>query len=272
MRWIKEHKLISVLIAIIAISFVVLLSSILSSVAANPVGGFVKGVMVKIEKPVAGIFGNVSESVAGMFSYQELQEENDRLRLENEELKQQLQKTSLSANELKELKSLSKALNYKGISGKDDLVSADIAEMNGNQWMNIFTIDQGTDSGIQEGCIVICGDGLVGRVSQCGDNWSKVVSIIDESVKISFKLSGNLKIIGIVEGSTDGTLSGFMLDSESNVEEGDRIETSGMGIYPAGIEIGKITKVKYDSDAQLKRVDIKPSVEFKSLQKVSVIL
>lgn len=272
MRWIKEHKLISVLIAIIAISFVVLLSSIISSMGANPVSGLFKGVIVKIEKPVAGVLGNVSDSVTGMFSYKTLQEENDRLKEENEALKQQLQSASLSANELKELKSLSKVLNYKGISGKDDIVSADIAEMNGNQWMNIFTIDQGSDSGISEGCVVISGEGLVGRVSECGKNWAKVVSIIDERTKISFKLFGNLQIIGIVEGSTDGTLAGFMLDAEANVEEGDRIVTSGMGVYPAGIEIGKITKVKYDSDAQLKRVNIKPSVEFKSLQKVSVIL
>ena len=43
-------------------------------------------------------------------------------------------------------------------------------------------------------------------------------------------------------------------------------------VYPAGIAVGKITKVKYDSDEQLLKVDIKPAVEFESLQKVSVIL
>ena len=63
-----------------------------------------------------------------------------------------------------------------------------------------------------------------------------------------------------------------MLDSEAKIHEGDELITSGMGVYPAGIEIGKVTKVRYDSDEQLLRVDIKPSVEFESLQKVSVIL
>lgn len=79
-------------------------------------------------------------------------------------------------------------------------------------------------------------------------------------------------MIGVVEGSADGKLSGFMLDNKAKVSEGDKIITSGMGMYPAGIEIGKVTKVKYDSNAQLQKVTIKPSVEFKSLQKVSVIL
>ncbi len=56
------------------------------------------------------------------------------------------------------------------------------------------------------------------------------------------------------------------------MEEGDRLVTSGMGLFPAGIEIGRITKVRYDSDEQLQKVDIKSSVDFKSLQKVAVIL
>ena len=81
-----------------------------------------------------------------------------------------------------------------------------------------------------------------------------------------------MKLIGVVEGSSDGTLSGFMLDSNAKVEEGDRLVTSGMGLFPAGIEIGRITKVRYDSDEQLQKVDIKSSVDFKSLQKVAVIL
>ena len=75
-----------------------------------------------------------------------------------------------------------------------------------------------------------------------------------------------------MEGSSDGTLSGFMLDSNAKVSEGDKLVTSGMGLFPAGIEIGRITKVRYDSNEQLQYVDIKPSVSFKSLQKVSVIL
>ena len=144
--------------------------------------------------------------------------------------------------------------------------------MDGANWMNIFTINVGTESGVSPDSIVICGEGLVGKVHSAGKGWAKVISMIDESSRITFKVSGNLKLIGVVEGSSDGTLSGFMLDSNAKVEEGDRLVTSGMGLFPAGIEIGRITKVRYDSDEQLQKVDIKSSVDFKSLQKVAVIL
>jgi rod shape-determining protein MreC len=272
MNWIKTHKLISFLLAVILISLVVLLSSVASSGQGNPVSRALNGIYTAIERPISAIAGGISDNVSGIFSYRQLQKENEELKKQKEELEQQVTSLTLSAHELKELKRLSKVLNYKGINSADDLVSADVVSMDGTNWMNIFTINVGSDEGVEVGDIVVCGEGLVGRVSAVGGNWSKVTSIIDESSKVSFKLSGNLQVIGIVEASSDGVLTGFMLDSEAKLNEGDGIITSGMGVYPAGIEIGKITKVRYDSDEQLLKVDIKPSVEFESLQKVSVIL
>ncbi len=272
MNWIKTHKLISFLLAVILISLVVLLSSVDSSGQGNPVSRALNGIYTAIERPISAIAGGISDNVSGIFSYRQLQKENEELKKQKEELEQQVTSLTLSAHELKELKRLSKVLNYKGINSADDLVSADVVSMDGTNWMNIFTINVGSDEGVEVGDIVVCGEGLVGRVSAVGGNWSKVTSIIDESSKVSFKLSGNLQVIGIVEASSDGVLTGFMLDSEAKLNEGDGIITSGMGVYPAGIEIGKITKVRYDSDEQLLKVDIKPSVEFESLQKVSVIL
>ena len=272
MKWIKSHKLISFLLAVILISLVVLISSVASSGQGNPVSRALNSIYTAIERPISSIAGGISDNISGMFSYRQLQVENEELKKQNEELQQQVTSLTLSANELKELKRLSKVLNYKGINSADDLVSADVVSMDGTNWMNIFTINVGSDDGIEVGDVVGCGEGLVGRVSTIGGSWAKVTSIIDESSKVSFKIAGNLQIIGVVEAASDGVLSGFMLDSEAKISEGDEIITSGMGIYPAGIEIGKITKVKYDSDAQLLKVDIKPSVEFESLQKVSVIL
>ena len=132
--------------------------------------------------------------MSGIFSYKRIQNENEQLKKENEELKQQVTSLTLSANELKELKALSKVLNYKGIDGAGDLVSADVVSMDGTNWMNIFTIDCGSESGVKQGSIVICGDGLVGRVNSVGKGWAKVTSLIDESSKISFKISGNLQV------------------------------------------------------------------------------
>lgn len=272
MKWIKSHKLISFLLAVIVMSSAVLLVSVASGGGGNPVSRFFSSVFSVVEKPISGVAGGISSNVSGLFSYKQLQKENAVLEDENQKLREQIAELELSANELKELKELSKALNYKNVGGTRKIVSADVVSMDGTNWMNLFTINAGTESGIEKGDIVICGEGLVGRIQSTGRGWSKVVSLIDESSKITFKISGNLKLIGVVEGSKDGVLSGFMLDSKAKVSAGDILETSGMGVFPAGIEIGRITKVRYDSDEQLQYVDIKSSVNFKSLQKVSVML
>ena len=272
MKWIKNHKLISFLLAVILLSLLFLAGSVAAGGSGNIVTGVFNRIYTAIERPVTAVAGGISDNVSGIFSYQQLQKENEALKEENQKLKEQVPGLTLSANELKELKTLSKVLNFKGISGSGDIVSADVVSMDGANWMNIFTINVGTESGVSPDSIVICGEGLVGKVHSAGKGWAKVISMIDESSRITFKVSGNLKLIGVVEGSSDGTLSGFMLDSNAKVEEGDRLVTSGMGLFPAGIEIGRITKVRYDSDEQLQKVDIKSSVDFKSLQKVAVIL
>ena len=48
--------------------------------------------------------------------------------------------------------------------------------------------------------------------------------------------------------------------------------TSGMGRYPVGIIIGKISKAGYDSNKQLMIISVKSKVDFTSLRKVSVVL
>lgn len=272
MKWIKEHKLISFLLAVIIITLTVLIASLVSGGKGNPVSNFFGTILNTVEKPFASAGDGISSTVSGMFSYKDLQKQIDELEEENTKLREQVTNLTLSANQLQELTELKDALGYKNSTSTGKIVSGDVVSMDGTNWMNIFTINIGTESGIKEGNIVVSGEGLVGRISSTGKGWSKVVSIIDESSKISFKISGNLSLIGITEASKDGKIEGFMLDSKATVSEGDRLITSGMGTYPAGIDIGKITKVRYDSNSQLERVTIKPSVDFMSLQKVSVLI
>lgn len=46
--------------------------------------------------------------------------------------------------------------------------------------------------------------------------------------------------------------------------------TSGVGVYPKGIIIGKVNSVDYDDNRQLKVITVKPSVSFETLEKVAI--
>ena len=99
-----------------------------------------------------------------------------------------------------------------------------------------------------------------------------MVSIIDDGTKVSFMAARDRKLLGVVEGNQQGKINGYMLKGNATVAEGDIVITSGMGTYPAGLEIGTIQTITYNSDTLLKEITVEPAVDFRSLKKVSVIL
>ena len=95
--------------------------------------------------------------------------------------------------------------------------------------------------------------------------------MIDQDCDVSFKLARDRKQLGIVSGSAEGGIVGYMMDADSTVSEGDMIVTSGLGLYPEGISIGNVKTVVYNSNTLLKEITVEPVVNFKGLEKVAVI-
>lgn len=272
MKWTKRNKKTAYLLLILIALLVVSLVSF-QNMNRNPaVGGMAQKAVTTIQKPFAMLGDGISNSLRGIFQFRSVVEENEKLKEEIGELKRENIQNSLTQHELEELKSLSMAFGYSGLSVDPQLLAADVIAMDGSNWFNLFTINRGTESGIKKESIVINGDGLVGRVLDTGDGWSKVIGIIDESNKVSFKVLRDPTLLGIVRGDGLAGLSGYMLDSKASVIEGDLLVTTSIGIYPEGIPIGKVDKIEFDNDTQLKNVTIIPMVNFKNIQKVAVIL
>ncbi len=270
MRWIRQHKLISCLIVVIILATILLISALDSKRVGNGPSSLFGTILTTIEQPFVKLGNSISSSVDSIFSADEIKSENEALKDEIAQLKEQLQENKVSRSELNQLKELSKALNYDFVkTGK--IATGDIISYDGTNFTNIFTINVGKDDGVRVNDTVVYGNMLVGRVSDVGKNWAKVIAIIDESCNASFRSSRNEKLVGVLNSSSDGQLEGFMLDSKTTIAIGDKIVTTGMGLYPRGIEIGSISKVTFDSNSRLTTVLVKPSVAFNSLQKVSVI-
>ena len=67
-------------------------------------------------------------------------------------------------------------------------------------------------------------------------------------------------------------LEGYLMSENSRIIKGDTLVTSGIGIYPMGIRIGKVTEVDYDDNRQLKTVIVQPMAKFDNMQKVAVFI
>ena len=66
-------------------------------------------------------------------------------------------------------------------------------------------------------------------------------------------------------------MKGYLFDKEESVFTGDILVTSGLGLYPAGIQIGEVEGVVEDKSNLLQYIKIKPYVNFKTIDKVIVI-
>lgn len=233
-----------------------------------------------ILSPVEKFFLNVGESVSEFFSsvgnISNIKGENEQLKKrvavleeENRRYEDIIAKSDFLEKEAK-LKQNSK---YK-------LIDAEITGKDPGNWFDRFIIDKGTKDGIKKGDIVIQGvevekdvvqEGIVGRIIDVGDNWAKVVSIVDEGSNAAFKVI-RTQDGGILSGSIDSELSGYLFDSKADVIKGDKLYTSGLGgLYVENLYIGEISEVIKKDEDLMKRIVVTPAVDFKKLYKVYVI-
>ncbi len=272
MRWYREHRRATIAGVILLLLLSLTVASYISQGSNSWLGVQLERVSAFLQEPVSGAENWVSTTVKGVFQFRGLLKENEQLSEENAELRRELIEQSLSREDLAELRSLMDSMNYIDPAENYSHVTARVIAMDGSNWYRIFTINAGTQQGIRKNAVVINGDGLVGRILDVGPNWAKVISVIDESNSVSFRVYRDLNLLGILTGDGKGKISGYMLDENAAVVEGDVLVTSGMEIYPRGIPIGRVSRITWDNDALLHTAEIEPSVNFANIQKVTVIM
>ena len=270
MRWIREHKLFSTVVAIVIVLILIIVDSYISAGGSSIISGGFQKVINTIEKPFASFAGGVKDGFSSIFGQKSLKSENEKLREENERLKRSNTNLTLTQEEYSELKDMADAFEYEPYKGLGNPVVANIIATDSSMSYKSFTIGAGSNKGIKKGDTVCDSKGLVGVVEQVNKDTAKVSSILDVNRNISFMVKSKDSILGVLKSDGSKKLIGYLLDDNANVSEGDTLLTSGMGNYPKGITVGKVTKVEFDSDTQLKMVEIKPTANFKSMQKVAV--
>jgi len=229
-------------------------------------------IVTPIQKGFYAIGNGVSSKVAPIINVWEIKEINESLVAENERLKKDLIDKTLTKLELEELDHLKEALNYTNKMAIADYISCDVVAKDQGNWFNLFTVDAGKNQGVTKNSAVINGSGLVGLVYEVGDNWAKVVSVIDNKASVGFQtLDHSYNYVGQLNGSVDFNLGGYLFDPTAEVEEGVTLITSGLGVYPKGILVGKISQVIVDKNELLTGIIVEPFVDFKHVDKVMII-
>lgn len=136
-----------------------------------------------------------------------------------------------------------------------------------------IVINVGKQDGITENMTVIADAGLVGNVISVTNNTAKVQTIVDSASSTS-AITSSTRDTMVCKGTIEETNSvkAMYISIDSNIIEGDSVETSGMGgIYPKGIHIGKIKKVKQGQNKIDTTVQVETAVDFEKLETVLII-
>ena len=195
-----------------------------------------------------------------------LQTENDRLTLENVRLREQ----AIAGQQAEKLLTLQRTVPFESVPAP--VIARDPAGV-----LHSIVLGLGTDDGVKVGHVVLSDQGLVGRISEVGTNYSKVLLVTDSSSVVSALVQGS-RATGIVRGQFgDSLIMDWLLQTEP-VKEGDVVITAGLGIgeelrslYPKGLVIGTIAQVQTAEAAAYNRAIVTPAVDLRRLEHVLVV-
>lgn len=138
---------------------------------------------------------------------------------------------------------------------------------------NYFTIDIGSDQGIEPGMGVVDQNGIVGIVNVCGRNTSRVISLLNRSQHFSVKLKGSPYVGTLSWRGSDPTVA-YMeeVPRHARYNIGDTVVTSGYSTtFPEGLDAGYVMARVKSQDDNYYVLKVRLSSDFRSLSTVRVI-
>lgn len=177
------------------------------------------------------------------------------LQCENIKLKLQTDRVDSLILENQRLRSLLKMKE----SSSNEVIFAKIINIFSNDFVRSALVNAGKNQNVRQDDFAYNEQGIIGRVIEVSDNWSKVLFIVDANSNIPAKISGKNAILS---GDNSNLLKINLLNE--NVKEGDIVESSSYGrVFSEKIMIGRVIKKKGEFFVQ-------PAVNFNDLKYICI--
>ncbi|WP_250311355.1 rod shape-determining protein MreC [Rickettsia endosymbiont of Oedothorax gibbosus] len=207
------------------------------------------------------VFKQINLITQNFIYLRDLARENIELQLEVASLRSLQSDIYLIQSENRELKQLLSVIEEEQYS----YVSAKLLSVSLNPFSKTALLSAGAKHGVAIDQIVTNSEGLVGRVIQVSNNYSKIILVNDVNSRIPITTTSS-KEKGIMSGYGNGSKI-LYLSKNHLVQKGEKVITSGYGnIYPYGITVGYVNK------ANSENVLVKPIVDLSKTKFVSILL
>jgi rod shape-determining protein MreC len=227
--------------------------------------------------PAERVLGQVGSAGGGVW---QAVAEIENLRTDNEALKARVDQLTLENIQLREqrfqaqqailLAEAAKALKLR-------TQGAAVIARDPSGIVNTILLGSGAKDGVLLDDVVISDRGVVGRVSEVGNNYSKVLLVTDSASAVSALVQGS-RAAGIVRGQFGDTLVMDWILQTEDVKVGDVVITAGLAIgndlkslYPKGLILGKVVEVTKGENGTFQRAILVPAVDLRHLENVLVV-
>lgn len=233
----------------------------------NPFQGLFLEVTSPFEKVLNGTFRPIAGLLSDAGEVGSVRDENNRLRLENEDLRNQVAELQQNAAQIKDLQD---ALGLTQGDTSLKYLAANIVHRDASPFTDVVTIDRGQGDGLQVGMVVLSTKGtLLGKITKVTKTNAFVRLITDTQSRVTAEVFGT-GADGSVRGTPGRGLSFELAQGELAV--GDTLITAGLGgSYPRGLPIGRVSAVSGSNQDLYKKVTVEPGVRISTAETVLVL-
>jgi rod shape-determining protein MreC len=227
------------LFALIILSIMFLFAEKIETKPLNYLRSIIKDTIYRGSLVVSIPLKNFDNIVEGISTHMNLYDNYNKLKVENDELKNNISKSDFLELENTQLRKLIE----EQVFSSSNLVSARIMLDKQSPYLNSLIINIGSNMNIKNGMAVLDGKNFIGRIVD--------VNFFSSSVLLVFDLYSIFSVISepsahyaILTGHGKNALSLEYLPKNHNIKDDDKVYTSGKeGIFSPGIPVG-IVKIE----------------------------
>ena len=247
--------------------------AVLTSLTGVTVGDLlVKGILTPLRSGAQALTAQAEKMYNYIFEYEAMAVENEALKKELADLQDAVLDNAATQRENERLRKL---LALKQTHEDYELVDAYIIGRSSVDWTSSFTINRGTDAGIEPGMCAITENGeVVGLVVEAGTNYAVIKSVLDSSLEISGTIASS-GYSGMIQGGYTAGQEGLLLmdylPSSSVIRNNDQGVTSGSTVYPRNLILGYVVDAGFNETGVAKFALLRPAADIDRLEQVFIL-
>lgn len=232
----------------------------------------VQSVLTPLRSGAASLTKQAEQMYDYMFRYEVLLAENEALKAEIADMRENDLMADSISRENDRLRDLLELLEIH-----EDYVLVDgyIITRSSTDWTSTLTVNRGTAHGIDVGMCAITENGeVVGLVIEAGSNYCVIKTILDSSLEVSATIASS-GYAGMVQGGyTTGQADLLRMDylpSSAVIRNRDQVVTSGSTVYPRNLILGHIIDAGLGDTGVAKYAIVEPAADIEDLEQVFIL-